>query len=239
MGIRSGQIVGNNEKDPRILSAGGATSPLLSGLVHYWTMDEASGTRADPVGGATLNDSNTVGSGAGINNNAALFAAASLESLYESTINPGDTDFAFSVWIKPATLTTQVVLARDGATARSFLLDIESNKPKFYILPSSNAATSLVSVTAGSWFHIYAVHDSVNNIVGVSVNNETLVTTATTGAPSSTAGQPFRVGARDTGGSPLYFDGSIDELGMWSRTLTTEERTALYNSGVGRFYPVF
>jgi len=42
----------------------------------------------------------------------------------------------------------------------------------------------------------------------------------------------FAIGARrDT--APLYFDGRIDEVGLWKRVLTTAERTALYNSGAG------
>jgi hypothetical protein len=37
-----------------------------------------------------------------------------------------------------------------------------------------------------------------------------------------------------SGGS---FNGSIDEVGIWSRALTSSEVTSLYNSGSGRQYP--
>lgn len=35
----------------------------------------------------------------------------------------------------------------------------------------------------------------------------------------------------------LYFDGVLDEFGVWERTLTSDERTALYNGGAGLAYP--
>lgn len=211
---------------------------LSSGLTHYWALGEASGTRADSVGGVTLTDNNTVGSTTGKNSNAALFVTANSESLSDNTINPGDTDYSFSLWINPTSLSTYALVARDGPTARTFLLDIEASKAKFYRLPT-DAVTSTITLTTGAWYHIYAYHDSVNNQIGISVNGETLVTAATTGASNGTAGENFRVGARDTGGSPLYFNGAIDELGMWSRVLTATERTALYNAGAGKFYPSF
>ena len=35
-----------------------------------------------------------------------------------------------------------------------------------------------------------------------------------------------------------YHDGLIDEVGVWSRLLTADEKTALYNSGSGLAYPL-
>ena len=38
-------------------------------------------------------------------------------------------------------------------------------------------------------------------------------------------------------GFSAYFDGLVDECGIWSRALTTDEVTSLYNSGNGFTYP--
>jgi hypothetical protein len=36
-----------------------------------------------------------------------------------------------------------------------------------------------------------------------------------------------------------YFDGAIDEFGIWARCLTEQECDSLYNGGKGRIYPFF
>ena len=48
---------------------------------------------------------------------------------------------------------------------------------------------------------------------------------------------PFAIGVW-TGAFPSgNMDGLIDEVGFWKRTLTSGERTQLYNSGNGLAYP--
>jgi hypothetical protein len=32
-------------------------------------------------------------------------------------------------------------------------------------------------------------------------------------------------------------NGQIDEVAIWSRVLTSDERTELFNAGAGKFYP--
>ncbi len=48
--------------------------------------------------------------------------------------------------------------------------------------------------------------------------------------------QNFFLGTRNTSGTS--FGGIIDEVGVWSRELTADEITALYNGGNGRTYPL-
>jgi hypothetical protein len=45
----------------------------------------------------------------------------------------------------------------------------------------------------------------------------------------------LRLGVSSTGGSNMT--GSLDEVGLWTRTLTSDEDTSLYNSGSGFSYP--
>ena len=46
----------------------------------------------------------------------------------------------------------------------------------------------------------------------------------------------FASGAR-TDTVPSYFDGRIDEVGLWKRVLSASECTCLVNSGTGCLYP--
>jgi hypothetical protein len=47
---------------------------------------------------------------------------------------------------------------------------------------------------------------------------------------------PFDLGANSAAGG-LHWDGALDEWGFWARTLTSDERAALYNGGAGLAYP--
>jgi hypothetical protein len=42
------------------------------------------------------------------------------------------------------------------------------------------------------------------------------------------------IGVNGTGGNSTYFPGDIDEVGIWSKALSTQEITDLYNGGAGQ-----
>jgi hypothetical protein len=85
------------------------------------------------------------------------------------------------------------------------------------------------------WYHIICWHDSVNNVIGISINDGTPDTAAhSTGSFDSTT--DFVLGcAADLVG---FLNGSIDEVGFWKgRVLGSAERSELYNGGLGLAYP--
>src|SRR4030095_5360800 len=105
-----------------ITAASGAV-PLLTALIAYWKMNEASGSRLDSVGTSHLTDVNTVAQGTGIINGGALYVKANNESLQraaDATINAGDIDFTFNFWLQWTTDPQSVqgwpiVLGKDSA----------------------------------------------------------------------------------------------------------------------------
>ena len=64
--------------------------------------------------------------------------------------------------------------------------------------------------------------------VALTVSTDTLITADTTNAIS------FNVGSANDGAPTADFDGEIDELGVWSKELTSTEVTDLYNAGAGQ-----
>jgi hypothetical protein len=92
-------------------------------------------------------------------------------------------------------------------------------------------ASTFGTPSTGTWYFLVAHHDSVNNQIGISVNNGTTDTTATTGGVRDGTA-PFRVGAFGNATSP--FDGRIDAVMIWKRLLTAAEKAYLYDSGNGR-----
>lgn len=237
MGIRSGQIVGNNEKDPRILSAGGATSPLLSGLVHYWTLDEASGTRADSVGSVTFTDNNTVGSAAGKNSNAATFVTASSEYLSStSTAMRFTAGITRSLWFRSTTVGVFRMIATkdDVAGNREWALYITGGNALTFWLDAGAQSITVASVADSNWHFVVMWRDS-DGTAHAQMDGGTVGNGSATSPVLGTA--EFRLGGRADGS--FYFQGDIDEFGEWSRVLTADERATLYNSGTGKFYPSF
>jgi len=68
--------------------------------------------------------------------------------------------------------------------------------------------------------------------IGVSLDTETLVTTALTGAIATDAGTEFRIGEQDDADAN-GMKGNIALVAYWTQTLTAAHRTSLYNAGSG------
>lgn len=225
--------------------ASSAPIPLWSNMTAYWTLNEASGNRADSKGSQTLTDTNTVTSNTGIQGTAAEFTKANSERLVVSdnaTLSVGDIDFYMACWIYP-TLddgTDQFIASKGGgASARSWRLRIDwaTNQVKFQIFLSNDTSTTVTASTFGTvavntWYFVEAWHDSVGNVIGVAVNGTSNTAAHTTGTWDDAGA--FQIGAAN---STSHYQGRIDEFGFWKNYIpTAAERTWLYNTGAGRAY---
>ncbi len=83
------------------------------------------------------------------------------------------------------------------------------------------------------WIHIVGVYNSSH--VVIYVNGIQRQSVAATGNLDVTATH-MNLGRRLD--SSNWFDGQMDELGIWNRTITPDEVTALYNDGTGITYDV-
>lgn len=236
-----------------------AVNPGTTGLVEWWSLDEASGSRAGSHAGLTLTDNNTVGSAAGVLGNAASFAAASSEWLSSSSasIQPGTGDFSAVCWVKPATNFTtdgvgggriiqrrgqggfgtvagwQFAAYRTGTNVYVCNTGVDDGAGNSVISGSSTA--HLIATTAG--FSLVALTwDSAADTLRVYSNAALVATyTGSTGVGSLTqSGRDFTFGATQTGAQAV--DGEIDEGSFWTRLLTVDHLEWLYNSGAGRAY---
>ncbi len=207
---------------------------LRTNLTAYYEMDEASGDALDSIGALDLTDHNSVGTAAGKINTARDFESLSLNyfDISDSTFSPGDTDFTFACWIKAESL---VNFSKNNSTDREFALFYDTNNNQIWWgcydnSASQKTAQNTASISTGTWYHVVCWHDSVADQIGVTVNAGTPFTASISGGVRQISG-PFQVGASTS--QVLYWDGLIDELGYWSRVLTSQERTDLYNGGSG------
>lgn len=220
---------------------GVAASTLLDGLVFYWTGDNL----VDSVGGLTLTNNNGVTFVTGKVGNGGQFVSASSRSLSiadNATLSMGDIDFTIAAWVqlasKPATFPGAV--SKYGTSPqREYFIGYRSDLDRFYFeVGHSGGSTRTVNAdnlgapSLGTWYLLIATHDSVANTISIQGNNGTADTVAhTQGTNDSTA--PFQIGARST----AYWNGLVDEVGIWKRVLTAGERTTLYAGGAGVSHP--
>lgn len=234
-------------KEGASVSAGQLNQPgaLNNGLVGYWNMDETSGNRSDSSGnGTTLTDTNTVTSTLGKFRNSGLFSAASSEYLTasdNSAVSTGDIDFTLSAWVylnagagaanrtiidkEQQSLSTGEYRLRYTASGTTFTFDIFDSGANNV---GTVSATS-TAVATQTWYFVTAWHDANANTVNIQVNNGTIHSSATTGAPTDT-GARFGIGAEQWSFSG-FWDGSIDDARMYKRVLSATNRSQLYNWG--------
>jgi hypothetical protein len=219
---------------------------LLTSLISWWSFNEASGTRNDSHGTNHLSDVNTVASATGKVGNAADFESGSSERLTivdNASLSTGNIDFTLAGWVNMESKTAFGSICMKGPGHHSnteWLLDYISSSDRFRFLVSNGSAFSTTllsnnhgSPSTGTWYYIVAWHDATANTCNIQINNGTADSTAySNGSFDSGSGVFF--GTNGDGAGP--YDGLMDEWAFWKRTLTTDEKTWLYNGGNGRSY---
>jgi hypothetical protein len=227
------------------------TAPTLYGGVAYYKLDESSGDASDSIGTNTLTNAN-VTYGTGKINNGAVFNGTT-DSLSTTTITnvnfTGATPFSFSTW------SNQTTLANDGylishikATANNegYVLQIDNTGKVLFYIGDNNTGSSLLylttptsSITTGAWYNVVVTYDGTKTPSGTKIyingTSQTLTTVFNNFTGSSAWSGPFHVGSRES--NSINFAGTIDEVAIFNRALTSTEVTELYNSGNGVQYP--
>lgn len=227
---------------------GAFRSTLTDGLVAYWALDEASGTRSDAhTGGHDLTDFNTVGQGTGNTYaNCASMVRASTEYLAygdEASNSFGDEDFTVCIWVNMDDTAGGAFIAKLNTVGnqQSFTLQLNSGTTKFnfYVSPygSNTSADNLdhpAVVSAGTWYFLVAQHAADDDEIRISVNGSGWTSKSySLGVYDGTAS--LRIGNHYYGGE-ANMDGLAGPAFMYRRAITSDEVTALYNSGSGLKY---
>jgi hypothetical protein len=216
-------------------AGGSSSSPLLTDLAAYWKLDDL--TWSDSVGSNNLTNNGgvTVGTpklGAG----SAEFDGTNTLSLASTpavTLD-GTTSFTLAGWFRTSSTATQTVVGKkDGASPSTeyILLLLSSGTSLRWDVGSDNVTASTI-LSINTWYFFVAQYDTTSGNCGISVNAGSF---ATTSATPATISNPFYIGSRDN--TLSFFEGVIDEVGIWKRLLTSGEISDLYNSGSGLSYP--
>lgn len=212
-------------------------SDLTTDLVAYWHLDEASGTRYDAISTNDLTDHNTVGQNTGKIDQAAEFEDGNNERLTiadNAALSGGDVDFTIAAWVYITTNENDFVLGKFGAAGdreyRIRYIDTTGNLIWHVSADCTNfdQIDTNTSISLNAWNYVIAWHDATNNEISIQLNNGTVETTAHSGGICD-GSEDFSLSTSGTNG----IDGRLDEVAVWRRLLTSQERTDLYNNGDG------
>lgn len=214
---------------------------ITDDLVEWWSCDEYRGNLVGSVGNYDCVDQNTVGATTGKLYNGRLFARASNEHFTladNADVSLGNVPKTWAFWVKFNTLPGNMDIFAKWST-NEYLIRYETTVQsiQFFFKDSLNANKSIagnVVLTTGTWYFVVVWIDPDADTINVQIDNQVSYATAshTLGSLNTTAN--LFIGSRD--GATNSLDGVLDEVAIWTRVLTPEERTWLYNSGVGRSY---
>ena len=219
-------------------------STLLTGLIHYWTLDETSGTRVDCVGGLDLSPVNSASYAAGKIGNAAALELDTSDYLSSSTVEQMSCDWTIAGWFYPESLGavgTYRTFLRNGGTwggGGGVDMKIAYNNQFACCLAkgddSTSACTHAPGIVVGAWNFVAFRNDNAAMTI-YARRDLTDALPHLYGFTMLTTTQAVRFGIGQAGGQ--MFDGLIDEVGWWSRQLSDAELVTLYNGGAGLTYP--
>lgn len=207
---------------PRV---GGVGKPPMTGLVSWWKLDEASGTRSDSVGSNHLADHGGVGSVAAKVGNGAAFVGSDYLTGNGLSLSA---QFTFVGWVNVAS--GNWVLAQATSTAdrvMEFYLDGDGSlKAAAYDETYAEIARAAVAY-GGGWAFFAITFDGAN--LSLSLNGGTPNTVALSASMSTfTPNLQFGFLAGVTG-----ITGYLDEVGYYTRVLSAGEISQIYNGGSG------
>jgi hypothetical protein len=216
---------------------------LKNDLVAWWQLDELSGDRVSKIGGITLADSNSVLYQTGKRGNAAQFVSGSSQDLWiadTSSLSFGDEDFTVACWVKFTTTTaTQGLVAKwdNGSNDKEYQLQYSNSLDRICFSISNDGSTVtteagdiLGSPADGTWYCVIGWHDSVNDTLNIQINDGEIDSQSYANGCNDNIAD-FAIGSR--GHVDNFANALIDEVAIWSRVLTEEERSLYYLNTLG------
>lgn len=214
---------------------------LTNGTLAYWKFDESSGTDVEDLTGNYDLITNTTNWTTGKINNGLAFDNPDTNAYSSTLLDFNATDLSFSFWFKlvkthdTTSPSTGLFSKVDYPDQNQVVIGLDAASGKMYmpIRGEAQSATffgNSTNWTAGTWYHVALVWDGGSNISlyinGVHNSTKDFAYKLNT----SSLLYDFSISRSHWG---IGFNGTIDEFGVWNRTLLDSEITDLYNSESG------
>lgn len=223
-------------------------------LVSLWLLEEVSGTRYDDVGSNDLTDNNTVGSSATCQegSRSADFESGNSEHL---TIADGSQtglditgDISLVAWVRLESQGDRAIMSKYNSSGnqRGYALRVKDagggSYPVGFGLSGNGStyteATGATSLSAATWYHVAAVYNGTDMRIyidgSLDSNGADNPKSYSSGIYNNSA--EFALGVLSV--SFYYFDGLIDEAAVFSRALSAQEVSDIYNYGIENAQPM-
>jgi hypothetical protein len=218
---------------------------LTDDLMAFWELEEASGTRSDAHGANDLTDNNTVTSVTGKVGNAADLERGNSEYLSitdNAALSMGvNQSFTINAWVKVRDSFSDGCIVSKMAANGEYSLHylsggfrIRTWSSATYGGQSSKDDSANGAPSLATWYMVTAGYDADADELFIYRNAGGLVTLASVTSGAMDSGSTFCIGAQAA--PSIFFDGAIDQVGVWKRRLDGSEITELYNSGSGLDY---
>lgn len=213
---------------------------LVNGLVAYYPFcgnanDDSGHGNNGTVNGATLTTDRF-----GNANSAYSFNGS---SSYINIPNSSSLQFSggitYSVWFNATNIpvgavnsTSYLMSKGSDNLATSWISYLDTGEISLRIYNTNtlnNAATvpsSQLSISTNQWYHATFTFDGTN--AKAYINGVLISSVASTYTTFSNI-YDLKFGRRHTSGLPYFFNGKLDDIGVWNRALTAQEVTQLYN----------
>ncbi len=233
----------------RIFVDGGPTgyaSSTDSSTVGYWQFNEGSGTStADNSQYGNTGTLTNGGTGSYQNvswttnckiGNCLTFNGTNGYVSASNYIN-STSSITFSTWFKLANFSSQNqwLIGTDDNTIRQcdFYVEGNSNKISFYCYNSNMDGATIQqssAINTNQWYHAAGVYDTSSQKLILYVNGVNVMSTTYGSGLALHSGVAPNIGRSPYGNA--YFNGTIDEVRIWNRSLTAEEIVSEYQRGL-------
>lgn len=206
---------------------------LTDSLVAYYKLDGNSNDSVGSVNGTdtyiTYNSSyGKIAQGA--NFNGSLSRIVLSNGLFSAM------PFSFSFWVKPDSQVGYIFTNYDTESKGFDVFIAADNKLSLGVNGSAVVITTPSALSTSEFSHVVCVFNGSSSAIYVNGSSVATGTLSTIVAATNKK----RIGGRWTSsdsGDAAMFKGSIDEFGIWTKALQSDEVTQLYNSGSGLSYP--
>ncbi len=217
--------------------ASDANASLQNSLVSYYQFEgnayDYSGNNDGTVSGAAITTGKV--------NNAYDFDGANdkIDIKYNQSLNFSNSPFSVAAWIKyQKSGRSEFIVSSynwssfNGVLQKAWALFEYSNTSMQFVLyhngsDANTTSRSVSGLTPGTWYHVAGVWNqtAVKLYINGKLNG---TTTGTKGPLINNVPTPVRIG--DIMNNYYPFNGTVDEVGIWNRALTSAEIASIYNS---------
>ncbi|HMA69680.1 MAG TPA: LamG domain-containing protein, partial [Candidatus Mcinerneyibacterium sp.] len=210
---------------------------LTPSLTSYYSLEETSGDVIDSHGTNNGTNNGATRGVTGIINNAFDFDGTDdyVNIGYPSDLTAsslGDS-VSISIWFRADSTSAdfsmghRVIGKNSGSHNDNIGISVRDNDFWVYLDTKNSDIEQTLGYSAqtGVWYHFVYVYDG--STLKAYVNGTEEFSQSITGNIEDASGSPWTIGARGT--DQRYYDGKIDEVGIWDRALNSTEVSTLYS----------